>query len=159
MALLHQQLAHLEAQAGLAFGDYLQQLAASLAQAYGAGERIVVEVQADRTCLDLQTATPLALIINEVISNALKYAYPEGRRGRIVVRLASVDGNCELVVADDGIGFPAGLDWRRSGGLGMRIVRSLAGQLAGRADYDGTAGTRFSLRFPLPGQRGPAGGG
>jgi two-component sensor histidine kinase len=147
MALLHQQLSLADAQSGLSFGSYLRDLAARLAQAYGAEGRIQVDVEADGSCLNLQTATPLALIINEVVSNALKYAFPDGRRGRIVLRLARVDGGCQLTVHDDGVGLPHDLDWRKSGGLGMRIIRSLASQLEGAAEYAVGGGTRFSLWF------------
>lgn len=152
MAMLHQQLSVADAQSELAFGSYLQALTGNLAEAYGASDRVRIEVQVENACLDLQTATPVALIVNEVVSNALKYAFPDGRRGTILVRLVRRAGACELVVEDDGVGLPPNLDWRQASGLGMRIVRALCDQLEGAAEYDSDGGTRFRLRFGQSGE-------
>jgi two-component sensor histidine kinase len=93
---------------------------------------------------------PLGLIINELLSNAYKHAYPGERGGEVVLRLAELDdGRIEVEVGDRGVGLPAGLRPDAVATLGMRLVTSLVEQLEGTlacAPNDG-AGTRFSLRF------------
>jgi two-component system, sensor histidine kinase PdtaS len=149
MALLHQRLSHSVDFSGMSFPAYVTELTQALVESYGAADRIDVTIDCDDIGLSVARATPLALVINEVVSNALKYAFPGGRRGRVQVSLKQEEGAFVLTVSDDGIGFPPELEWRKAGGLGLRIVRALAAQLGGTPEFTGTGGTRFSLRFPL----------
>jgi two-component sensor histidine kinase len=104
--------------------------------------------------MDLDSAIPCGLIVNELVINALKYAFP-GRRPRpgastceITVTATRDGAACTLTVADNGVGLPAGLDWAITRTLGLRLVRMLGQhQLGGQLELDGACGTRVSLRF------------
>jgi two-component sensor histidine kinase len=109
---------------------------------------IVWRVEADAAAtLPAPKALALSLIVNEAIVNALKYAFPADSKGVIVVRLLEDDAGFELTVEDDGVGFPDGED-ARPGGLGTKIVTSLAAQLGGEPEWRKGKGTIFALRFP-----------
>jgi two-component sensor histidine kinase len=98
--------------------------------------------------LDIASAMPCGLLLNELISNALKYAFPGNRAG--VVRIALKRGTGDLIkvlVADDGIGFPEGLDFSKAESFGLQIVNLLVGQLDATIELDRTNGTAFTLTF------------
>jgi two-component sensor histidine kinase len=103
-----------------------------------------VKLHADR-------AIPLALIVNELVTNAAKYAFPDGSNGQIWVDLAQSDSSTAVVsVRDDGVGLPEGFDVSKSKGLGMRIVSALAKQLdAHMTQRSGKQGSEFSISIPL----------
>jgi two-component sensor histidine kinase len=88
------------------------------------------------------------LILNELISNALKHAFPEGRPGTVRVELSALEaGRLTLAIEDDGVGIPSDLDVSRSGRLGLQLVRTLAGQLVAELFVQRARGTRFELSF------------
>ena len=90
--------------------------------------------------------------MNELISNALKHAFPDGRHGQLQVELTeSPDGQLVLAVSDDGVGLPAGLDPRTSTTLGLQLVTLLTDQLQGTLSISHGNPTRFAIRFPLTG--------
>jgi two-component sensor histidine kinase len=95
----------------------------------------------------VDSAIPCALIVNELVSNALKYAFPDGRAGRIEVALQALaaPGSFALSVADDGVGLPEGFDPKTSATLGIQLVEILARQLRGHLTIDRAHGTRFEL--------------
>jgi two-component system, sensor histidine kinase PdtaS len=96
--------------------------------------------------LNLETATPCGLILNELVTNAFKYAFRDGRSGTISISLIQSEGHLQLIVQDDGVGFTPEIDWQNSPTLGLRLVRILARQLdATLAQVSDTTGTRFSL--------------
>lgn len=98
--------------------------------------------------LDVYRAIPCGLIINELVSNAFKYAFPKGNHGTISVHLHRVgDGRLELTVSDDGAGIPPDLDLEEPSMLGLQLVSTLVGQLKGSIDLDRSAGTRISIVF------------
>ncbi len=98
--------------------------------------------------LGLGQAIPCGLILNELVTNALKYAFPAGRRGEIRVGLTSdQNDNVKLTVADDGIGFPSGFVLQNSNSLGLRIIDILSRQLGGTLEQTGAKGAAFSLTF------------
>ena len=152
MSLVHEQLYNTEELASLDFRAYLRTLAEQLRTSFGAEGRVAIEVDASDIHFDLNTAIPLALIVNEVLSNALKYAFPNGADGRIFIALKEAGGTIELAIIDDGVGLKPGLDWRKADGLGLQIVRSLAGKLRGTPNLSSMpgGGSRFSIRFPRP---------
>ena len=86
--------------------------------------------------------------MNELITNALKHGFPNGRSGNIHVRLASLDRRTTLAVQDDGTGFPAGLDFRQSRSLGLQLVCTLTNQLGGTIALNRDTGTEFVITFP-----------
>ncbi|MBU2643567.1 sensor histidine kinase [bacterium] len=87
-------------------------------------------------------------VINELITNSLKYAFPDDRKGEITVAMKKVENELELTVMDDGVGFPVGVDWRNTNSLGLKLVRSLTeDQLGGSIDMESNNGTKFTIKF------------
>jgi two-component sensor histidine kinase len=98
-----------------------------------------------------ERALPAGLIIGELVTNAVKYAHPAGVIGEITVSCNSEPGATVITVADDGVGLPEGFDPKQEGGLGLRLVRSLADQLGAKLTYDSTGiGLSVSLRIETP---------
>ncbi len=149
MALLHESLYQSNNLAWIDFPEYIKQLADHLFRSYGVNaERIRLRTDLDRLFLNMDTAVPCGLIINELISNSLKYAFPDGREGEVHIELhESADRNAVLTVSDDGIGFDPGFDWVNARSLGLRLVRTLAQQLDGTLETGPGPGTRFQLNF------------
>lgn len=102
--------------------------------------------------LELARALPCGLIVNELLTNALKHGYPDGRKGEIRVSLHSSDGHYLLQVEDDGVGLPPTVTVSKTASLGLKLVSVLARQLQGELRSDGESGTRIGLRFPLDGR-------
>lgn len=154
MALVHEMLYQSDNLNRIDFQEYLQTLVAHLRNALDPQGAIRIEVAATGVCMDLDSAIPCGLIVNELVINALKYAFP-GRRPRpgastceITVTATRDGAACTLTVADNGVGLPAGLDWAITRTLGLRLVRMLGQhQLGGQLELDGACGTRVSLRF------------
>lgn len=147
IALIHEQLyrstelEHIDARA------YLETLASQLVQSFGI-EGITLEVEVDALTLDIDQSMACGLIVNELVTNAVKYAFPGGRRGTIRVSLREgADGERVLEVKDDGRGLDGPLP-ARSRSLGMSLIATLARQLRGRHEIDGTSGTRVRVTFP-----------
>jgi two-component sensor histidine kinase len=91
---------------------------------------------------------PLGLLLTELITNSLKYAFPGGRKGRLQVNLQKVVDRMVLSVADDGIGFPEHLDYQNTTSLGLQLVMGLVRQLDGTIDMKREQGTAFNITFP-----------
>lgn len=149
MALLHESLYH-DSRGGRVDGAaYLSHLCAHLRDAFGlAARRVRLHHDLAPVQLGLDQAVPCGLIVNELVSNACKHAFPGERGGEIWVELRAESADrLELVVIDDGAGLPPGLDWRRSDTLGLHLVAGLAQQLGATVEAQATAGTRFRLTF------------
>jgi two-component sensor histidine kinase len=112
-------------------------------------DRIEIAVKGETVSVDLERAVPCGLLLNELVSNTCKHAFPGGARGRLTVQLAHEDNQIRLTVRDSGIGLPAGLDLTRSDSLGLTIVRLLADQLGGSMTVRNGAGTSVEVRFPV----------
>jgi two-component sensor histidine kinase len=115
----------------------------------GSDRRIAVVEELDDLAVDKDAATPLGLIVNEVVTNAFKHAFPEGREGSITVRLGkTADGSGQLIVEDNGVGFDPAVPGK---GIGQRLIRALTEQLGGLSTMEAPAGggSRFTLTFPL----------
>ncbi len=150
MALVHERLYQSQDLANIDFDAYAKSLARDLFRSYGIDPgRIALNTEAKGVSLALNEAVPCALIMNELVSNALKYAFPEERKGEIDIALTAIDGNkVELRVGDNGVGLPEGLDFRNTESLGLQIVTILAeGQLEGEIQLDRTEGTHYQIRF------------
>ena len=149
MALLHESLYQSDNLSQIDFPEYIRQLAAHLFRSYGVGtERIQLHTELDRLYLTLDSAVPCGLIINELVSNCLKYAFPDGREGAIRIELReSADGVAKLVVADNGVGLRSDVDWENTRSLGLRLVRTLAQQLGAKIDVSSQHGTEVQLTF------------
>ena len=150
MALIHEKLYQSKDLAKIDFSGYITSLINSLFRSYGIDTgRIETKLNVEDVSLGLDHAIPCGLIINELVSNSLKYAFPEDRKGEISVTLRSVTENeIELIVSDDGIGIPEDLDIRNTDSLGLELVAILAeDQLKGKIDLDRTGGTTFRILF------------
>ncbi len=127
------------------FGAYLESLCARLSASLLDGDGVRIEVEVCPVVASMDHAAPLGMIVNELVTNAVKYAYPEGE-GIIEVSLVSAAGKAVLSVADRGVGLPP--DWEnRSGSLGMRVVGALVTQVGGVLEIESEGGSRFSVRF------------
>ena len=129
----------------------IQNLSHNLFQAYEIhAEGIKLETNIAPCSLNIDTAVPCGLIINELVTNSLKYAFGE-IQGKIKIDF-SLDNNrvCVLTVSDSGIGFPQELDYRNARTLGLRLVGSLVKQIRGKIELLETIGTTFQIKFPKP---------
>jgi PAS domain S-box-containing protein len=151
MALIHESLYQGADLARVNAADYLRRLSAQLFEAYGAAERISLQLEADAVRLEVNTAIPCGLILNELLSNALKYAFPDGQAGEvhIALRQACPDTGV-LTVRDSGIGFPEDLDFRHTNSLGWQLICVLTEQLGGSVALERDSGTTVTVTFPLP---------
>jgi len=107
-----------------------------------------LKVNIDQVSLDLNAAILCGLIINELVSNALKHAFPAGRKGEIRIDLRrDPDGRHTLRISDNGVGFPEGLDFRNTTSLGLQLVHLLTDQLRGTVELHNHGRTSFEIRF------------
>ncbi len=149
MVLVHEMLYRSESPARIDFRNYLRSLTEHLMNSYGAvARRIRITSEIAPVLLGLDTAIPSGLIINELVTNALKHAFPDGRSGEIVVQLCALpDGGYRLAVRDDGIGLPADFRIEQTRSLGLRLVRTLTEQIGGRLLLRSDQGARFEISF------------
>ena len=148
MALIHERLYQAEDLAQVDFGEYAQGLVESLFRSYRVDTAdITLTVNVEDVLLNVETAIPCGLIVNELVSNALKYGFPDGRSGEIWVELFSDDGEFTLAVRDNGIGIRPELDLRRTKSLGLKLVTTLTRQLRGSLELDRDGGTEFRITF------------
>ena len=146
MALVHEKLYRAEDISHIDLNDYIKFLGTGLLQFYDAKSRgIRFTLDAPDVRVDINTAIPLGLILNELISNALKYAFPKGRGGEISVNIKREEKTLTIIFLDDGIGIPPDFDWQNAPSLGLRLVNSLVDQLDGTIELDRTSGTRFTM--------------
>jgi two-component sensor histidine kinase len=150
MALVHETLYGSESLARIELPRYLGRLCDSLLQTFGGNDRVKLERDIDPIELDLDQALPIGLIVSELVSNALKYAFPAERHGQIRVSLKNPENShYNLIVADDGIGLPNDLDLEKTTSLGLYLVRVLTRQLRGTLEIGrDPSGAIFSLRLP-----------
>jgi two-component sensor histidine kinase len=149
MGLLHQKLYQGENLAAIEMKDYFHNLAGSLLETYEAEDRIKVNVVMDPLELDVDTAVPLGLIVNELLTNAIKYAFEGGAAGAVEVGLSKEGAGCLLKVTDNGVGKD--LDVPATGtGFGTRLVNLLARQLGGTLTEVNEGGLKTELQFGDP---------
>lgn len=172
MAIIHEELYRSKNSETLDFSEYLQKLTSDLFHSYIVRKGdIRMELDIEEIFLGMDTAVPLGIIINELVSNSLKHAFPQGRKGEIRIKLCRVEENGEnksisnstnnigakssvdksnqysLVVSDNGLGFPEKLDFRNTGSLGLQLVNILVEQLEGTIELQNGAGTTFKILF------------
>ncbi len=158
MALLHESLYRSGNLAQIRLEDYMESLGASLRRMAGTeAARIGLEYRIEDLSLPLDQAVPCGLIINELISNAIKHAFPAGRPGHVLIEAQARDHSwIRLRVADDGVGLPPDLNPDQTDTLGLQLVYILTEQLQGSLEISRHDGTAFEILFPVKGGvRGP----
>jgi two-component system, chemotaxis family, CheB/CheR fusion protein len=150
MALVHEQLYTSADLARIDLGSYVKNLTEQLSHASVRSGLIGIHLQADEVLLTPDAAIPCGLILTELISNALKYAFPAGQPGEVHVELGAPNGQeVTMVVRDTGVGFPDSLDFRHTASLGLQLVCMLTEQLHGTITLERRRGTTFTLTFPI----------
>lgn len=148
MAILHEILYESSSLAKIDFADYIRRLTEHLVRSYGAAVRIHTQVRLEPLHCHRDVALPCGLIVNELLSNAFKYAFPGGKTGEIRIALRrEAKGRVRLSIRDNGVGLPPGMDWKTSPTLGLRLIRTLARQIDATVRTSGREGTVFSITF------------
>ncbi|MCI0716804.1 MAG: ATP-binding protein, partial [Chlorobi bacterium] len=149
MALVHQKLYQSKDFSQIDFTEYISQLTENLFEAYQhKNKNIDLFIKTDEVKLSIDIAIPCGLIINELVTNALKYAFPNGKSGKVEIELSNIHNNhYELVVKDNGVGFPHNIDFKNTSSLGLQLVNTLVGQIDGEIEMENHAGTAYRIRF------------
>jgi PAS domain S-box-containing protein len=151
MALIHEKLYMSADISRIDFSDYVSELVGNLFISYGINTDVIKsKIDIVKVFFDINTAIPLGLMINELVSNIMKHAFPEGRKGEFLISLHLYE-SCKftLVISDNGIGFPQDLDFTNTRSLGLKLVNSLTKQLGGTIEIDRKTGTTFKIIFQI----------
>jgi len=151
MALIHESLYKSRDFTNIDFSEYIRILIKRTFDVYSqTSERISLELNVDNIFLDINTSIPIGLIINELIANVAKHAFPGGRTGRLTIDFDEYEeGKFSLRVADDGVGLPEGFDADKNETLGMGLITALVKQIDGELRIDGEDGAEFIVMFDL----------
>lgn len=151
IALIHQQLYQSKDYSRIPFADYAQQLGHNIFAAAGCDrDRVALRFDMQKIALPVEKAIPCGLILNELITNALKHAYPDGRRGAVTIALQpGSDSELTLSVSDDGVGLSPDFDLEHCHSLGLHLVHDLAAQLEGRVFIVQRGGTQIGVSIPF----------
>jgi two-component sensor histidine kinase len=146
MALVHEKLYRSDDISHIILSEYIHNLVTILLDFYLLDRKLVTaKVEMKDITLNIDTAIPVGLIINELVSNSLKHAFPEGRTGKIAISVQKADHILTIVYRDNGVGIPEGFDWRNAPSLGLRLVISLVEQLSGTIELNRNRGTEFTI--------------
>jgi len=160
MSLIHQRLYQSDNLAMIDMHWYIHELAGYMRESFDVDRKVQFVLDTEKVQLDVIQAVPLGLILNEAISNAIKYAFPGDRKGEVRISLhtsaapsypSGTTGSdiCRLVIADNGIGLPPGFDPENFESLGMSLMRGLTDQLGGTFDMDGQNGLAITITFQV----------
>jgi two-component sensor histidine kinase len=148
MSLLHQKLFYSESLSVVEMWAYIHELVGYLEHSFGTQQTVRFNLDIDNLLLGLSHALPIGLILNEAITNAIKYAFPDKKAGTITVRLKQGSANqCFLLIADNGKGLPADFDSRQSHSMGMNLMRGLSEDMNGRFSIRQHEGTEITVSF------------
>jgi len=149
MALVHERLYQSDDLARIEFAEYIRNLSAHLFHSFGLDPvRITLSTLVDEVFLSIETAIPCGLIINELVSNSLKHAFPEEMEGVITIMLSKgQEGTLTLIVKDNGVGLPGELDFRDTESMGLHLVMTLIKQLGATIELDRSEGAAYEITF------------
>jgi PAS domain S-box-containing protein len=148
MAMIHERLYSSDDLKRIDFGDYIRTLSTELFHTYVLDPSIInLKLNVEKIMIDINTAVPLGLIVNELVSNAMKYAFPAGRPGEIDISFHQIDDKYVLIVKDDGVGIPSDLDINKVKSLGLQLVTNLSNQIDGVLKLNRENGTNFEITF------------
>jgi two-component sensor histidine kinase len=148
MSLIHQKLYNTENVSSIDMPSYIRELASYLGDSFDTGQRIRFEIAIEPLEMDVSQAVPLGLILNEAITNSIKYAFPNNREGVIKITLSNVSGNQYLLeISDNGIGIPSHLKNKKVGSLGLSLMAGLSEDLDGTFSIENNNGTLIKISF------------
>jgi two-component sensor histidine kinase len=147
MAMIHEQLYQNDDMSSIDLAEYARDLVVQLFSSYSPSSLITYRLAVAPTNLTIEQSIPCGLILNELITNALKYAYPEGQ-GEIVIRVFTKGERVWMIVSDEGVGMPSEFNLKSSNSLGMNIIDVLTTQLDGQLKIGAPPGASFSVDFP-----------
>ncbi len=152
MALVHEKFYQAEELTEINFTEYVEKLNQFLFQSYGdRSDRVKLVIEADKIAFDMDTAMPCGLLINEIVSNSLKYAFPDEREGEIKIELhKQPDQRIRMNISDNGVGLPPEIDIEHAESLGLQLIYALTSQLEGELEFSQENGTKFSVTFKYP---------
>jgi two-component sensor histidine kinase len=149
MAIIHENLYQSDSLKNVDFSFYINKIIAQLFIAFDIDkERIKTKIRLSDVTLNINLAIPVGLIINELLTNSIKYAFPDNVEGEISIDFQNKDKNFILIISDNGIGFPEKIDLQRSNSLGLLLVNALTRQIKGNLEVIQEKGTKFILTFP-----------
>lgn len=151
MTLVHERLYRSKDLARVDLGQYLKELVDALLQSMTDGGRVRAETRADEVRFPLDRALYVGMLVCELVTNIVKYAFPNGASGKALLHLTRSETQAFLVVEDDGVGFPPGFDFRTAQSFGWTVVRNLADQLGASVEVESerASGARVTLKLPL----------
>jgi len=150
MSMIHEALYRSDTLSTIDMKTYLSELGRIILQGYTVGDKVNLNIETDGILIGAKQASTLGLIVNELITNSLKYAFPDDRQGEIKIGLQKKEDQIELEYADKGIGMPEGFDWHKAKSLGLKLVRTLVeNQLDGSIDMESKNGTKFTIKFNI----------
>lgn len=151
MALIHERFYQTDGLSKIDFDDYIKRLAENLMQSFKVSQsQVALNIQSDKISLDIDTAVPCGLIINEIVSNSLKHAFKDGRKGEISIRLNQTEVDTfRLEIGDNGIGMPEGFTLESSDSLGIQLIQALTDQLEGTMKVENNPGygVKYIINF------------
>jgi PAS domain S-box-containing protein len=150
MAMIHEKLYMADELSKIDFQDFIENLLFELFANYGVSSHISKNIYVKEVELDISTAVPCALIINELVTNSIKHAFSHERSGEVRVRFHKSDDNLVLKVSDNGVGLPEDIDFKNTKTLGLQLVNTLVKQLEGKIELDRSQGTCFIITFKSP---------
>ena len=148
MAYIHERLYRSTDLKRIDFGDYIQSLGEDIYETYVIDpDRIKLNLKVEDVMVDVNTSVPLGLIVNELLTNSMKYAFPGDRSGEIELEFSCSGDEYLLRVADNGVGFPEDVDYKNTSSLGLQLVTSLTEQINGKISLRNKNGTEFRITF------------
>ena len=148
MALIHEKLYQSKDMSQIDFSGYVSELISNLFSSYSLNSSMItLHQEINNIMLGIDLAINLGLIINELVSNSFKHAYPEGSKGNLYISMKKKDKQYELIIEDDGIGFPKHIDYKQTESLGLQLIITLVEQIGGEITLYTEKGTKFKITF------------
>jgi PAS domain S-box-containing protein len=150
MAMIHQKLYQSGNFEHIEMGEYIEYLVNGLFNSYGVkSDKIKYKTDMQKVYLDIDNAIPMGLIINEIVTNTIKHAFPGELKGELFIKMAKDGKNIMIIVADNGVGLPEKLEVKKTGTLGMQLVYNLVRQIGGELELKRSEGTEFRIKFTI----------
>jgi PAS domain S-box-containing protein len=148
MALIHEKLYQSKDMSQIDFSEYVSELVSNLFSSYSLNSALIIlHHNINNIMLEIDLAINLGLIINEIVSNAFKHAFPSGSKGNLYISMRKNEQKYELIIEDDGIGFSSEIDFRTTESLGLQLIMTLVEQIGGEIFLFQDHGTKFVIKF------------